>query len=213
LAWSYSLHLGCSALVLATLTPSSDAADPQVLRGRLSNVDPASRSLTVESAEGAITLTVSPDARLKMDGKPVGLEGLKPGRYLRISYREEEGARTVVSIAPAIVSDRELKKRVAAALDASKRFAHQQKDEYAAKMRGVVDDLDDRIDRLHVEMKDAGADAKKKLQTRIEDLKKRRGELAGRLDKLRSAAADAWEEVKAGFGAAANDLERALDDD
>jgi hypothetical protein len=199
--------------LLSVLLPSAlaTAAEPELVRGRIASVDAAAKTLKLETAGGDVTLVVAPESRLVVDGKAVRLEDLKEGRYVRVAYKDQSGAKQVVSLSAAVVTDEELKRRIAEALDATKRYAHKQKDEFAAKVGGVVEDLDDRIDRLQMEMKGATAEAKVKLQARIDALKKMRSTLSDRLAKIRAAAADAWDDVKSGFGNAARDLQKALD--
>jgi gas vesicle protein len=201
------------ALTLSIVHASAFADDPKFVRGRLSEVDAAAKTVTVETADGAVRLNVPNDARLRIGDKAVSLGDLKVGRHVRIAYRDEDGSRRVVSLVPAVVTDKELKQRIAAAMEASKQYAHQRKDEYAAKLRGVVADLDDRIDYLQGEWNKASDEAKEKLSKRLAELKEKRQDLDGRLAKLRAAAADAWDDVKAGFSAAARDIENALSDD
>jgi len=191
----------------------SEAAETETVRGRLTQVDAAAGRLTVAGQDGPIILALMPTSRLEVDGKAATLAALKEGTYVRAVYKKEDGANRILSIRPAVVTDEELRRRVDSALTATRQYAHQQKDEYAAKVRGLLDDLDDRIDRLQAEMKQAGEEAKARLAPRLEALKKQRAALGDRLAKVRAAAAEAWEDVKAGFGAAARDLKQALRND
>lgn len=203
-------------LLAAVISPRAVAAEPEpeVARGRIVGTDAAKGRLIVRTAgSGDLTLAVTPKSRLAVDGKPVALADLSAGRQVRVTYREgADGAKELVSLRSAVVTDGDLKREVSQALAATKQYTFQRKAEYAARVRGVVDDLDDRIDALEAEAKDAGADAKKRLEPRLAELKKRRAVLADRLWDVRSVAADTWEDVKSGFGAAARDLERLLGD-
>ncbi|MBX9582610.1 MAG: PRC-barrel domain-containing protein [Gemmataceae bacterium] len=198
-----------AGLVLAA---APAAAEPEVVRGQVTKVASAADRLTIRTTAGKeITFAAVPGSRLEADGKPLALADLKEGRRVRVTYREAAGRKEVVALKPAVVTDEALKKEVGQALAAAKQYTFQQKDEYAERVRGVIADLDDRIDRLEAEAKDAGAEAEAKLRARLADLKKHRTALKDRLDKVGSAAADAWDDVKDGFSAAARELERVLD--
>jgi hypothetical protein len=201
-----------TVLCLTALAPARAAAD-ETARGTLTATDPAGGRVTVKTADRAIDFAVTPQSRLTNGGGPVSLADLKTGQPVRVTYRAAGGANQVVALRPAVTTDAGLRREVAQALAATKDYTFRQKDEFAARLRGVADDLDDRIDRLEAEARDAGADARRRLGPRITELRKHRAAVAARLDRLGSATADAWEDIKAGFTNAARDLDRFLGDD
>ncbi|AWM37088.1 hypothetical protein C1280_08660 [Gemmata obscuriglobus] len=197
---------------LVALCPATQA-DESVVRGPLTAVDAAARTVTVRPATGAaVTLAVGTGARVEVGGKPAGLDQLKKGQRVRATYVPRDGRNEVVALRPAVATDEQLGREIRQALAAAKSYTFAQKDKYAAELRDAADDVDDRIDQLEAEAKDAGAEAKAKVQARIADLRKRRGVITDRLSKVQSATGDAWEDVKAGAGAALSDLEKALNE-
>ena len=202
--------LPAAALSILALGPARAAAD-ETVRGQLAATDPAANRLTVKTGDRALDLAVTPQSKLEVGGKAVPLADLKTGQRVRVTYRAVGGANQVVALRPAVTTDDGLRREVSEALAATKDYTYRQKDEYAARLRGVVDDLDDRIDQLELEAKDAGADARRRLEPRLAELRRQRAALHDRLGRVGAATADAWDEIKAGFGNAARELQRALD--
>lgn len=206
-------QLAAGALLALTPFPAA-AADTETVRGRVTTTDPAANRVGVRTTAGRdLVLAVTPGSRLTVGGKPVGLAELKAGHRVRVTYREADGAKELVALRPAVTTDADLKREVSEALAATRDYTHRRKDEYAERVRGVLDDLDDRIEALREEAAEAGADAKRRLEPRIAELKAKRAALDDRLGKVRAASAEAWDDVKEGFGDAARDLEQWLDDD
>jgi hypothetical protein len=201
-------HLAVVAVL--ALGPARAAAN-ETVRGQLAATDPAANRLTVKTGDRALDLAVTPQSKLLVGGKAVPLADLKTGQHVRVTYRAAGGANQVVTLRPAVTTDDGLRREVSDALAATKDYTYRQKDEYAARVRGVVDDLDDRIDQLEAEAKAAGADARRRLEPRLAELRKQRAALNDRLARVGTATADAWDEIKAGFGNAARELQRALD--
>lgn len=201
------------ALAIAALCPAARAAEPVVVRGALTKIDASAKTVAVRPATGAtVTLAVGPGSRIEVGGKPARLDQFKEGQRVRATYTVRDGRNEVVALRPAVATDEQLGREIRQALAAAKSYTFAQKDKYADELRDATDDVDDRIDHLEAEAKDAGAEAKAKIQARIADLRKRRGALAERLSKVQSATGDAWDDVKAGAGAALSDLEKALNE-
>jgi hypothetical protein len=199
-----------SAAIVLALVPAAAAAD-ETVRGRLTAADPAANRLTVKTDDRAIDLAVTPQSKLEAGGKAVRLADLNTGGRVRVTYRAVNGANQVVSLRPAVTTDAGLRREVSEALAATKDYTHKQRAEFAARVRALVGDLDDRIDHLEAEVKDAGADARRRLEPRLTELRRQRVALNDRLGRVGAATADAWDEIKVGFGNAARELERALD--
>ncbi len=200
-----------AVLIAGPALGAARAAETAVVRGTVVKADATAKQVTVRPADGKdVTLAVTAASRLEVGGKPATVAQFKDGQRVRATYAEKGGTKEVVLLKPAVTSDEQLGKEVKQALGAAKSYTFQQKDKYEAELREVADNVDDRIDLLEVEAKDAGAEAKAKIQARIAELRKRRGALEDRLSKVKSATADAWDDVKAGVGAAAADLEKAL---
>jgi ElaB/YqjD/DUF883 family membrane-anchored ribosome-binding protein len=110
-----------------------------------------------------------------------------------------------------VTTGEDLGREVKQALAAVKDYTFRQKDKYAAELREVSDDVEDRIDDLEARAKDATAEAKAKIRAQIAELRKKKGALNERLEKVGNATAEAWDDVKSGVGEAAAELEKVLD--
>ena len=84
----------------------------------------------------------------------------------------------------------------------------QQRDEYVKKVNDQIDQLDKKIGQLKVQAEKLGREQKKELDKNIADLEEKRRIAAQKLDKLKSASAGAWEDIKKGTQAALDDLQR-----
>jgi hypothetical protein len=198
-----------AAVVLLSAGPAP-AADTAVVRGRVTKIDRTSKTIVVRPNEGADVIVAVTDAsRLEVGGKPATLAQVKEGRRVRVTYDPE--AKTLVSLKPAVTTDQDLGREVKQALAAVKDYSFRQKDKYAAQLREAAEDVEDRIDDLEARAKDAGAEAKAKIRAQIAELRKKKGVLNERLEKVRTATAEAWDDVKSGVGEAAAELEKVLD--
>ena len=86
------------------------------------------------------------------------------------------------------------------------------KAEYMKKARARLDELGARIDALEVKFKKTGAAADEGLKKRIAALKKRRQAARKSFAALKRASGEAWRDLKAGFDAGLEDIQRELDD-
>ncbi len=84
----------------------------------------------------------------------------------------------------------------------------QQRDEYVKKVNDQIDQLDKKIDQLKVQAEKLSKAQRKELDKNIADLEQKRRIAAQKLDKLKSASASAWEDIRKGTQAALDDLER-----
>lgn len=199
------------AAVLLAGPGTARAAETAVVRGSVVKADATAKQITIRPADGKdVTLAAAAASRLEVGGKPATLDQFKDGQRVRATYAEKGGTKEIVLLKPAVTTDEQLGKEVKQALAAAKSYTFQQKDKYEAELREAADGVDDRIDQLEADAKDAGAEAKKKIQARIAELRKRRGALNDRLSKVGAATADAWDEFKAGVGDAGSELEKAI---
>jgi len=201
-----------AAVLLGLTTGTASAADQATVRGQINAVDPAARAVTVRTAPGAdLSLTADAQTRLAIGGKPVTLDQFRPGQRVRATYEKAGAVNRLVALRTTVPTEADLARDVRAALDSARGYTFAQKDEYQQKLRSVVDDVDDRLDDLQNRAKDATGDARTKLDAQIKNLQQTRDSVEKRLAQAKPAAADAWDEFKAGVGAAADDLHRAVD--
>jgi hypothetical protein len=204
------IRLTAAALVLGAA--AAPAADTATVRGTIERVNTAAGRLTLATATGEhLTLHAANGATVEVDGHPAKLSDLSKDQRARVTYRDAGGTHELVSVTAHKTTGRDVTREVREALQAAGRYSYQHKDEYVKKLRGVVDDLDDRIDELQQRVRTTSRDARRKLEDQIHALKQKRGVVEDRLNKLKSAGADAWNDVKAGVQNAAEDLRRAIE--
>jgi gas vesicle protein len=201
------------ALVLAA-SPVTAAETTTTVRGRVEKVDATTGRLDLTTADGrSLTLKTNNDTTVELDGQAAKLADLGTGQPVRVTYKDVGGDKQLVSVAARKTTGRDVAREVREALQAAGRYTYQQKGEYEKKLRGVVDDLDDRIDDLQKQARGATEDARRRLDQQVRDLKRKRAVVDERLKRVQSAGADAWDDVKSGVQNAVEDLRRALDGD
>lgn len=204
------LMLAACAIALAT-TAAASAADQKV-RGRLDRIDADDQTVTVKTADGkALPLTVTPRTRLEVDGKPVTLKQFREGQRVRAWINRDAGRDNLVRLTASAASADDVARNAKETLQSIRQYTYENKDEYAAKLRNTLDDLDDRVDELHDRAARAGAEARKELGPELEQLKEKRQAVARRLEKVDSASEAAWTEVRDGLNQAADDFRDAWD--
>jgi outer membrane protein assembly factor BamE (lipoprotein component of BamABCDE complex) len=110
------------------------------------------------------------------------------------------------------VTARELKKEVREAVDASKNYAAQNKDQFVASMEKKLQALDEKIAELGAKGETLTDQARAESAEALAALKKQREQLGVKFDEVKESSQAAWEDVKAGFESAYADLEKAYDD-
>ncbi|MGD9044752.1 MAG: coiled coil domain-containing protein [Desulfobacterales bacterium] len=84
------------------------------------------------------------------------------------------------------------------------------KDSYIQKLQAMLHEWDKEIDRLATKAIKAKADAKLEYYEQIEELRDKQDVAIEKLEKLRQASDDIWEDLKAGIESAWNDLSEAV---
>lgn len=107
----------------------------------------------------------------------------------------------------------DVKKEVAEAAAVIKQYSADQRDQALARAKAVVDNLDAKIDRLKASIAKRwgrmDSSARRKAQTALDDLERRRERTAKSYEALKHSSAGAWEHVKQGFSASYADLREA----
>lgn len=86
------------------------------------------------------------------------------------------------------------------------------KDAYIQKLQGKLDEMKAEMDRLKAKAEQGAADAEieRERQQRLEEVRARRAELENKLDDLRDAGEQAWEDLKSGAEKASSAMSQAL---
>jgi len=99
-----------------------------------------------------------------------------------------------------------VKKEAQETLEAAKKFAEKQKQEYQQKIQKELDGLSGRIEQLKEKARSATGDALTRLNQGIADLEKKKGDAQRKLDDMKTAGAEAWTKLKSGLDNAVNEL-------
>jgi len=83
--------------------------------------------------------------------------------------------------------------------------------DYYKSTDSTLSALDRKIDELKVKADSAAGDLKAEYQKAVEALRKKRTELNPKLEDLKNATSDAWENTKAGFDKAVKELDSAYE--
>lgn len=80
------------------------------------------------------------------------------------------------------------------------------KQAYEQKMQAKIDQWRSEMDRLKAKASEADADARIEYEKQMDNLKEKQKEAAARLNELRDAGSEAWDEMKSGVEKAAREL-------
>lgn len=84
------------------------------------------------------------------------------------------------------------------------------KQAYEQKLEAKLNEWKAEIDKLKAKADGAEADSRLRYEKEIDDLKKRQAEARKKLEELRKASDDAWEDMKAGIDSAWSSLGDAI---
>lgn len=87
-----------------------------------------------------------------------------------------------------------------------------EKSAWERKFEAQIDEWRADIDKMQARARKAGADAQASYDSEIEDLKARQAKAEAELRKLRSASAEAWDDVRTGAEDSWNAMGRAMKD-
>ena len=73
------------------------------------------------------------------------------------------------------------------------------RDAYVEKLKAKLDEWNAEIDRLQAKSKNAEADARIEYEQKVGELRRLRDDARERLDHLKGAGSDAWDEMRSGF--------------
>jgi hypothetical protein len=189
-----------------------DAGKSRTVRGRIAAVGPADNQLLLRTSDGKeLRLHVDERSRLRLDQREARLGQFKEGTRVTVTFEPRAGLNRVVTLSDAPVSAEDLRREVRDALEAAKAYTFQQKDEYQRRLEALTRELDERIDDLRDRAEAVGAEARKEYAQEIEELRQRREAVRQRLARVKSASAEAWEDIKSGVSAALEDLQKAYE--
>lgn len=106
------------------------------------------------------------------------------------------------------VSAQDVKQETKEALEATKEFTVQQKEDFQKKMQAELDRMQKQIDHLTAKADHAKKEAQAELNKAIGELQKQKDAAGKKLHELESASEKAWGDLKAGLNAVMEDLEK-----
>lgn len=113
--------------------------------------------------------------------------------------------------APPEIKTEEVEREVGQAVDATKRYAAENKDEFVAAMDRKLEQLDDEIDRLGEKAENLAGEAKVEAKQALDNLRVQRAKLDKSLQELKDSSRETWSDVKSGFESAMNELEKSYE--
>jgi hypothetical protein len=200
-------------VVLFAFGQAARAADERArARGQITRVRPGDNQVVVQTADGRdLKLQTDNGSVLRARHSRVALDQFKEGDRVRVVYTSRDGENRVVRMVRVPANAEDVKREARAALEAARSYTFQQKDAYQERLESVLDDLHDRIDRLNEQAKGQGREASRELNERVRELRKQEGVVRRQLDRVKSASADSWDEIKKGAAAALQDLQTGLE--
>ncbi len=200
-------------LTSATLgTLATAAQNTETVHGYLRAVNAAAHRVEVTTDQGKeVTLDVGNNARLERDGKQASLDSFRKGMRVKVSYEHRGNKDQVTSMTAAPVSTADVRQQIRDTLRSAKTFTFQQKDEYRKRLEGVMHQADDRIAQLEDQAAQAGAEARKKYDKQIRQLRRLRDRAQTQIERVQSATPQVWDDLRSGVGTALEDLGRAFE--
>jgi Cu/Ag efflux protein CusF/archaellum component FlaC len=203
--------MSLAPIYAADQTGQADTAKEITVTGRIVSVRPAEHQLTLKTTKGKeLELNLDSHSHLTHHRQPAKLSEFQEGNRVRATYEPAKGKNRLLSLRDAPVTAEEVQQELRNALDAVKNYTYQQKQEYQKRLEPVLQDLDERIDHLKEQAKGASKEARKWYAQSLQELRRERRTVREQLAKVQAAAPAAWDEIKAGVGAAWTDLRQAF---
>ncbi len=115
----------------------------------------------------------------------------------------------IFHVAEAKTSADKVKKETVEAVDAAGAYAGEKKDEFAARMKGNLDEMDREIEDLKKESDTKSNEVRQATKKKIRELQTKRDELNQRYDALEKSTGKAWTRMKTGVEKAWGDVRQA----
>jgi hypothetical protein len=182
------------------------------VRGQITQVRPEANQVIVRTRKGEeLRLTVDERSQFQQQKQAARLGDFKEGMRVRVTYDPREGGNYLVSMSEPRITLEGVQQKVTDAVNAARNYAYENRGEYRQKLEAVVQGLDERIDQLEDQIQSGSAEFRRQHAAEIEDLRRKRDAVQAKLDHIQDAAPGAWDDLKAGIGAAVNDIQNALD--
>jgi hypothetical protein len=199
-------------VLLAIGQAGNAAADRARALGEITSIRPGDNQVVVKTTDGRdLKLQTDDRSVLRVRYSKASLDQFKEGDRVRVVYTSRDGGNRVIRMVRVPANAEDVRREAREALQAIRSYTFQQKDAYRERLESVLDDLHDRIDQLNERAKGQGREASRELNERVRELRKQEGVVRRQLDRVNSASADSWDEIKKGAVAALEDLQRGLE--
>ena len=115
----------------------------------------------------------------------------------------------LVNVAGAKTSADKVKKETVEAVDAAGTYAGEKKEEFTARMKSNIDEMDREIQDLKKESEAKSVEAREATKQKIRDLQAKRDDLEKRYEALEKSTGKAWTKMKTGMEKAWGDVRQA----
>jgi hypothetical protein len=105
-----------------------------------------------------------------------------------------------------------VKKETVEAVDAAGQYAEEKKEEFTARMKANLDEMDQEIRRLRSESEKKSTEARDVTMTKIRELQAKRDDLGKRYDAIERSTGKAWTKLKSGMEKAWGDVRSAYNE-
>lgn len=123
----------------------------------------------------------------------------------------EEKAPEKTTKTPGVVAPGEVKKEAAEAVDKAAALVKQQMGEYEKKLQTSLDDYKKKIQELEAKAGTVKEESKAEFAKEMEKLKAQEQELTKKLTALKSDSGSAWENIKSGLDNSLKELQKSYD--
>jgi TolA-binding protein len=112
------------------------------------------------------------------------------------------------------VTSREVKQEAKEAVETAKAYTYQQKDEYLSLMKAKMEDLDRQIQELQAKAESKASEVKTQSQAEfnqaMEELRSKKKAAEAKYESLKSASAEAWNDMRSGMDSAMDEMSAAF---
>jgi len=121
-------------------------------------------------------------------------------------------AALITSSAVAKTSADKVKKETVEAVDAAGKYAGEKKEEFTARMKTNLDEMDREIQALKTESEQISVEAREATKSKIRALQSKRDDLEKRYDAIEKSTGKAWTKLKSGMEKAWGDVRSAYNE-
>jgi cytochrome c556 len=110
------------------------------------------------------------------------------------------------------VTGEDVRKEAGEAVEATAQYTKQEMETFTAQVEDKLQTADRKMDELQAKARELQGEARQSIDQEIQELKVKRDKASSQLAELKSASANAWDDMKAGMQAALNELDRSLEE-